>query len=71
MGHRRQDFTNLLARAELQPPYRVEPLAVDGHLTVLAATGGDGKTWLGFAMAAGVAARHQRGRHASARKAEP
>ena len=54
-GARRQDFTNLLARAELQPPYRVEPLAVDGHLTVLAATGGDGKTWLGFAMAAGVA----------------
>ena len=54
-GARRQDFKNLLARAELQPPYRVEPLAVDGHLTVLAATGGDGKTWLGFAMAAGVA----------------
>jgi AAA domain len=54
-GARRQDFANLLARAELQPPYRVKPLAVDGHLTVLAATGGDGKTWLGFAMVAGVA----------------
>ena len=54
-GARRQDFANLLARAELEPPYRVNPIAVDGHLTVLAATGGDGKTWLGFGMAAGVA----------------
>jgi hypothetical protein len=54
-GARRYDFANLLARAELEPPYRVNPIAVDGHLTVLAATGGDGKTWLGFAMAAGVA----------------
>jgi hypothetical protein len=54
-GARRQDFANLLARAELEPPWRVKPLAVDGHLTVLAATGGDGKTWLGFGMASGVA----------------
>src|SRR3954454_12134397 len=54
-GARRHDFANLLARAELEPPWRVKPLAVDGHLTVLAATGGDGKTWLGFGMAAGVA----------------
>jgi len=54
-GARRYDLGNLLARAELEPPYRVKPLAVDGHLTVLAALGGDGKTWLGLGMAAGVA----------------
>jgi hypothetical protein len=54
-GARRHDFANLLARAELEAPWRVKPVAVDGHLTVLAATGGDGKTWLGFGMAAGVA----------------
>jgi hypothetical protein len=54
-GARKHDFANLLARAELEPPWRVRPLAVDAHLTVLAATGGDGKTWLGLAVAGGVA----------------
>src|SRR3954471_13913540 len=38
-GARRQDFAILLARPELEPPWRVKSLAVDGHLTVLAATG--------------------------------
>jgi hypothetical protein len=52
---REYDFAELIAGAELEPPWRAKPLAADGHLTVLAARGGDGKTWLGFAMAAGVA----------------
>jgi hypothetical protein len=54
-AERRYDLNQLVADAQQEPPWRVEHFAADGHLTVLSAVGGDGKTWLTFAMAAGVA----------------
>lgn len=52
---RRYDPADLIAQADRPPPWRVVDLAMDAHLTILAAEGGEGKTWLGMALAGGVA----------------
>lgn len=52
---RRYDFAALVADAGREPPWRVEPVAADGHLTILTAAGGEGKTWAGMAFSGGVA----------------
>lgn len=52
---RRYDLPALIASADVEPPWRVEPIAADGHLTLLSAAGGEGKTWASLAFAGGVA----------------
>jgi hypothetical protein len=52
---RRYDFARLIADAATEPPWRVREVLADGHLTVLAALGGEGKTWGGLGFAGGVA----------------
>jgi hypothetical protein len=54
-GGRRYDLAELIAAVDQEPPWRVEPIAADGHLTLLAAAGGEGKTWASLAFAGGVA----------------
>lgn len=52
---RRLDLAELLD-AELPPiPYRVQRLAADGFVTVLAGHGGEGKSWIALALCIGVA----------------
>jgi hypothetical protein len=51
---RRYEIPALIAKAQGDIPYRVEPIAVDAHLTMLAATGGEGKTLVELALAGGV-----------------
>jgi len=52
---RRYDLGQLVREADREPPWRVEPIAADGHLTLLSAHGGEGKTWLGLTFAGAVA----------------
>lgn len=52
---RRYDHRKLMAGADDEPPWRVEPVAADGHLTILSARGGEGKSWAGLAWSGGVA----------------
>ena len=52
---RRYDLAELVASAGDEPPWRVEGIAADGHLTALSAQGGEGKTWACLAFTGGVA----------------
>ena len=49
------DVAAMLARPRRPVPWRCEGVAVDGHLTVLAGRGKEGKSWLALALACGVA----------------
>ncbi len=49
------DVREMLARPDEPVPWRCRNLVADGYLTVLAGRGGEGKTWLALALAAGVA----------------
>jgi len=49
------DVAALLAAPDTPVPWRCDGLAADGFLTVLAGRGGEGKSWLTLALAAGVA----------------
>lgn len=52
---RRYDLAQLVAATDVEPPWRVEPILADGHLTVLSGAGGDGKTFVAMALSGGVA----------------
>ena len=52
---RRYDLAQLVIDAQHDPPWRVHELLADGHLTVVAGRGGEGKSWLALALAGGVA----------------
>lgn len=49
------DVGALLAQPDEPIPWRCDGLVADGFLTVLAGVGGEGKSWLALALAAGVA----------------
>ncbi len=49
------DVRGMLAQPDEPIPWRCDNLAADGYLTVLAGRGGEGKSWLALALAAGVA----------------
>ncbi|MCW3048009.1 MAG: hypothetical protein JWO74_2293 [Solirubrobacterales bacterium] len=50
------DMAALMAQPEHRAAYRIDRFAQDGALTILAAKGGSGKSWLGMAACAAVQA---------------
>jgi 5S rRNA maturation endonuclease (ribonuclease M5)/archaellum biogenesis ATPase FlaH len=49
------DVREMLAQPDEPIPWRCDDLVADGYLTVLAGSGGEGKSWLALALACGVA----------------
>lgn len=53
-AHRPLDLPDLLLHADDEVPWRCDRLLADGHLTLVAGRGGEGKSFLGLAFAGGV-----------------